>query len=89
MDYHWERAVVDDLTGESFGYCSTGEENFSLFFSLVIVVALIPVILVLIMAWKTKDVEDSFSESWWIFALVVVQAQVRETLMLLLEALLL
>ena len=34
------------------------------------------VILTFVMAWKTKDVDDAFSEAKWIFAMIFVQLQV-------------
>jgi hypothetical protein len=30
-----------------------------------------------VMAWKTKDVDNAYAESWWIFVLFLVQLQVR------------
>ena len=71
-DSGWTREV-DQETGESFGQCS--QETSALFVTAGCLVA-IPTVLSFIMSWKTKDVDDSFSEAWWIFALIFVQLQV-------------
>jgi uncharacterized membrane protein len=42
------------------------------------IVMLIPSFLTGVMAWKTKDVDDTYSESSWIFYLIVVQLQVSD-----------
>jgi hypothetical protein len=76
-NYGWHRTVVDNLSGESYGNCGNlnGDDNWWWFIAIVLTAGF-PVLMALLMAWKTKDVEDSFSESWWIFALVFVQFQV-------------
>jgi hypothetical protein len=75
VQYDWQREVEDELTGESFGYCK-GSGQVWFWFAFVMICCILPMFLALFMAWKTKDVDDSFSESWWIFVLVLVQIQV-------------
>jgi hypothetical protein len=36
---------------------------------------LIPIVLTGVMAWKTKDVDEAYSESSWIFTLILVQIE--------------
>jgi hypothetical protein len=75
--YGWVRLTIDELSGETLGRCGTLDENDGwLWFVAVLLTSGFPVVMALVMAWKTKDVEDSFSESWWIFSLVFVQLQV-------------
>jgi len=75
--YGWVRVTIDELSGETYGRCGTVDESDSwLWFVAVMLTSGFPVVMALVMAWKTKDVEDSFSESWWIFSLVFVQLQV-------------
>jgi hypothetical protein len=74
-NFGWSRVVVNDLTGESFGYCE-GDGEFWLWFSFIVLISGLPMVAALVMAWKTKDVDDSFTESWWIFSNVLVQIQV-------------
>mmetsp|Transcript_59641 Transcript_59641/g.146216 ORF Transcript_59641/g.146216 Transcript_59641/m.146216 type:complete len:1032 (+) Transcript_59641:145-3240(+) len=75
-DWGWYRSEVNELTGESIGGCGRGPEGGDLgLLWATIAAAFVPSILTLIMAWKTKDVDDSFSESGWIFALALVQFQ--------------
>jgi hypothetical protein len=79
VDYGWTRGVVDDFTGESYGNCGSkdGEDRGWGLLAATLITAGLPVVCGLAMAWRTKDVEDSFSESWWIFSMVFVQLQVR------------
>lgn len=75
--YGWHRQVINEWTGETYGQCGSLDDTESwMWFVAVVLTAGFPVVMALVMAWKTKDVEDSFSESWWIFALVYVQLQV-------------
>jgi hypothetical protein len=77
VNYGWRRTVTNDLTGESFGACGNLDGDDGLWWFLAVVLtAGFPVIMALLKAWKTKDVDDSFAESGWIFALVFVQFQV-------------
>jgi hypothetical protein len=72
----WVREEVDDTTGESFGRCR-GDNVAAWFAAPIFVIMISPIALTFIMAWKTKDVDEAFSETWWIFALIFVQLQVR------------
>jgi hypothetical protein len=72
--FQWVREEVDVITGESFGQC-IGDSVWA-WFAPILVLMLIPTILTFAMAWKTKDVDDAYSETWWIFALIFVQLQV-------------
>ena len=78
-DSGWKRTVIDEATGETMGQCK-GDGNF-VFLILALVVALIPTLLTEIMAWKTIDVDATYSESKWIFALILVQFQVSPILL--------
>lgn len=71
--YQWERIEVDEESGESVGRCNSKENQ--LWLTFLSIFALIPTGLTIYMAWKTKDVDDAYSETWWIFALVMIQAQ--------------
>jgi len=70
----WERLVINVGTGETIGQC-TSDHGLAFALSL-LVMMLIPTALTLYMAWKTKDVDDTYAESSWIFAMVLVQVQV-------------
>jgi len=67
----WDRPTMDELTEESFGKCSGSFGPSAVLFPL----ALIPCLLTCYMAYKTKDIEDTYAESKWIFVLVLVQIQ--------------
>lgn len=73
-NFGWKRLVLDDATGETMGQCSGDGKMVLLFLALAL--TLIPTVLTQIMAWKTMDVDEAFSESRWIFALILVQFQV-------------
>ena len=73
-DFGWERYEIDDMSGESMGKC---KGNYSIAFLVPVgVLCVIPTVLTGIMAWKTSDVDTVYSESKWIFALILVQIQV-------------
>lgn len=67
----WDRPMMDELTEESFGKCSDSFGPSAVLFPL----AVIPCLLTCYMAYKTKDIEDTYAESKWIFVLVLVQIQ--------------
>ncbi|CAB9500493.1 Gamma-aminobutyric acid (GABA) B receptor [Seminavis robusta] len=73
-DFGWVREEIDELSGESIGRC-TGTNTAKLLIPVDLLV-LIPVVLAGVMAWKTSDVDDMYSESKWIFSLILVQLQV-------------
>ena len=72
--FKWVREEVNLDTGESFGRCQ-GENSVQWFSPLLLIMAL-PTVLTFVMSWKTKDVDESFSEAWWIFAMIFIQIQV-------------
>jgi hypothetical protein len=73
-DFGWVREEIDQLSGESIGRC-TGCYVYA-FIIPVAILSTIPTLLTCVMAWKTCDVDDMYSESKWIFTLVLVQLQV-------------
>lgn len=70
----WTRTEVDEFTGESIGQCDS--DHGAVYLSLLGVVVATPTMLTCIMAWKTKDIDTAFSESKWIFTLIILQIQV-------------
>jgi hypothetical protein len=71
----WIREETNEDTGESIGRCDS--ENIGAFIAPLAIVIVIPMVFTGVMAWKTKDIDNAFSESSWVFALFVVQMQVR------------
>jgi hypothetical protein len=71
---HWHRQEINEITGESFGQCT--QTSSSAFVIPLMVVLIVPTLLTLFMAWKTKDIDEVYSESKWIFALIIVQLEV-------------
>jgi len=69
----WERTETNAVTGESIGKCSS--EHIMSFVAPLIIIMLIPTILTLVLAWKTKDVDDVYSETKWIFTMILVQLE--------------
>ncbi|CAB9517308.1 Gamma-aminobutyric acid (GABA) B receptor [Seminavis robusta] len=70
----WQRDEVDKYSGESIGQCDS--DSMWIYVPLLMIVMSIPTLLTCVMAWKTKDVDETFTESSWIFILIVVQIQV-------------
>ena len=70
----WNRYEINSITGERIGECSS--EDAAAFIAPLVVIVLIPTLLTFYMAWKTKDVDDAFSESRWIFTMVLIQLEV-------------
>jgi hypothetical protein len=68
----WERDEINPETGESIGQCSSSES----FFIPLAFLLVIPMIMTGVMAWKTKDVSEDFSEARWIWILIIVQLEV-------------
>ena len=72
--FHWNREEINEFTSESIGKC---ESNSAFaFVGPLIGIMLIPTVLTCVMAYKTKDVDETYTESWWIFILIVVQVEV-------------
>jgi hypothetical protein len=68
----WEREEINPETGESIGQCSSSES----FFIPLAFLIIIPMIMTGVMAWKTKDVSEDYSEAKWIWILIIVQFEV-------------
>jgi 7 transmembrane sweet-taste receptor of 3 GCPR/Receptor family ligand binding region len=69
----WTRDVIDPYTGESVGYCQS--DDLWAYAATLAVLMFIPTALTGVMAWKTKDVDALYSDSSWIFTLIVLQAE--------------
>lgn len=70
----WRRVQVNSETGETIGRCDS--EHFAAFLIPLVLIMIIPTVLTMIMAWKTKDIDGSYSESYWISVMVIVQLEV-------------
>ena len=70
----WYRNVVDDISGESFGSCQS--DSIKIFGPLQVLVLSPPTFLTAWMAWKTKDVDQLYTESWWIFVMIATQVEI-------------
>lgn len=70
----WTRTEIDSVTGESIGICNC--DHYAAFMAPLVVVAVIPAFLTALLAWKTRDVDESFTESWYIFVLILLQLEV-------------
>jgi gamma-aminobutyric acid type B receptor len=70
----WVREETNKVTGESIGQCQS--DDMVAFVIPLITVMLIPTVLTAYMAWCTKDVDEEFSETRWIFIMVLVQCEV-------------
>jgi hypothetical protein len=67
----WERTEINDETGESIGPCSRPNTPIPFTFLM-----LLPAVMTGVMAWKTKDVSEDFSEARWIWIMIIVQFEV-------------
>ena len=70
----WDRHETDPITGEEFGSCQS--DSLKIFAPLVALVVLPPTLLTGWMAWKTKDVDQLYTESWWIFVMIAIQCEI-------------
>lgn len=70
----WERTIIDPITEESIGQCNS--DHFAAWLGPLIGIMVIPAVLTGFMAWKTRDVDDAYAESSWIFFLIVVQLEI-------------
>jgi len=70
----WTRTEIDSVTGESIGICNC--DHYAAFMAPLVVVAVIPAFLTAFLAWKTRDVDESYTESWYIFVLILLQLEV-------------
>jgi hypothetical protein len=71
---HWIRVEVNTRTGESIGECKS--EHMAAFLGTLVTVMLIPTVLTAYMAWKTKDIDEAYSESKWIFMMIIFQIEI-------------
>jgi hypothetical protein len=71
---HWSRVEINEITGESIAECQS--KHMSAFLGTLVVVMLIPTFLTAYMAWKTKDVDEAYSESKWIFIMIISQIEI-------------
>jgi hypothetical protein len=69
----WQRREIDIFTGETFASCES--DKAWVFLVPEIILILIPVVLTGTMAWKTKDVDEMYSESWYIFIMCMLQLE--------------
>jgi gamma-aminobutyric acid type B receptor len=69
----WQRQVIDDVTGESIARCHA--DSILVFAVALLCVMLVPTLLTEWMAWTTKDIDEEFSESMWIFIMILVQCE--------------
>lgn len=72
--FTWERDEINKETGESYGRCRS--EHDVVYMSCLSAVCAISTSLSAYMAWKTKDVDERYSESSWMFYTIVLQMQV-------------
>jgi hypothetical protein len=70
----WSRVEINEITGESIAECQS--EHMSAFLGTLVVVMLIPTFLTAYMAWKTKDIDEAYSESKWIFIMLIFQIEI-------------
>ena len=70
----WERVEIDATTGESIARCDS--QYFSAFIWPLALIMLVPTVLTGIMAWKTQDVDTSYSDAFWVGVLILVQIEV-------------
>jgi 7 transmembrane sweet-taste receptor of 3 GCPR len=72
-DLTWVRVEVEEQTGESIGLCTC--DNPVVFLIPLLAFIVIPLGLTAIMASKTSDVDDAYSEGYWIYVLLIVQLE--------------
>jgi hypothetical protein len=70
----WQRAEIDSDTGASIAQCQS--DHLAGFMIPLVVLMLLPSLLTAVMAWKTKDIDGSYSESYWICIMNVVQLEI-------------
>ena len=66
----WSREIVDDDTGASIGRRTGGNSG------VVGLLMIIVTVMAACYAWRTRDVDSAYSESWWILMLVLLQVEV-------------
>ena len=76
-EYGWQREEIDEQTGESMGRCE-GTEVDSWYSIPIVILTMIPPLMTGVMAYRTIDVDATYSEAKWIFVMMLVQCQVRK-----------
>lgn len=66
--------TVDEERGEVLGTCESDHQTAFLFPLMIIMI--LPALMTEFMAWKTKDVDGVYSESYWIFIMILVQLEI-------------
>jgi len=73
----WMRKVVEESTGESIGMCYHGKDGTMIVIQFVgLLLVFVPVVLTGYMAWRTRDVDSLYSESYYIFWLITGQFEI-------------
>lgn len=70
----WNREEIDSETGESIGECVS--EHTIVKWVVLVLLMLIPMGMTEYFAWKTKDVDEAFTESKWVFFMTLWQIEV-------------
>merc|ERR1711957_859043 len=70
----WEREEIDLDTGESYGRCQN--EHSLIFYIALVLIVVFSFGMTGAMAWITKDVDEKYAETQWIFYTIFVQIQV-------------
>ena len=71
----WKREDLDDETMDSSGTCRSGGQ-LAAFLAPFVAVLLLALLLLAYMAYKTRDVDEAYSESHWIYILIIMQLEV-------------
>ena len=74
----WDRVEIDTDTGESIGRCNS--DWFGAFIWPLAFIMFVPTVLTGFMAWKTVDVDASYSDAFWVGVLILVQLEVRSSI---------
>ena len=71
---YWQRVVLNEYSGDSMGRCNS--DNIGAYFSLLVILMVATMILTGAVAWTTRNVDEIYSESWWIVLLIVLQLEI-------------
>jgi len=70
----WERDEINEITGENVGTCESRRAE--AFAAPLLAIILLPTVMTGFMAYKTKDVDEQYTEGWWIFTLITIHLQI-------------
>mmetsp|Transcript_24308 Transcript_24308/g.57583 ORF Transcript_24308/g.57583 Transcript_24308/m.57583 type:complete len:1041 (+) Transcript_24308:187-3309(+) len=70
----WQRIVIDQNSLASYGQCQS--QHSVAFLCTLAALMLLSILTAATMSWKTKDVDENFSEARWIFYAIFLQCQV-------------